>query len=64
MAQDQCSGASAFILSGNPEAAKELNMRPSSRTALSLGGIDCQVLEYKIRPSKAEMFRQQAEAMQ
>ncbi|KAK9831607.1 hypothetical protein WJX74_002393 [Apatococcus lobatus] len=61
--RDQCSGSSAFILSGNPEATKELNMRPSSRTSLSLGGIDCQVLEYKIRPSKAEMFRQQAEAM-
>ncbi|KAG2449789.1 hypothetical protein HYH02_005313 [Chlamydomonas schloesseri] len=45
----QCPGASAAVISGNPEPYKYLKLKPKSKHRLVLSGVDVQVAEYKIR---------------
>ncbi|KAL4458935.1 hypothetical protein ABPG75_013800 [Micractinium tetrahymenae] len=47
--KQQCAGASAFLLSGNPEATKGLRMKASQRMPLTIGGVDCRLLQYSVR---------------
>ncbi|KAG2437835.1 hypothetical protein HXX76_005454 [Chlamydomonas incerta] len=45
----QCPGASASIISGNPEPFKYLKLKPQSKHRLILSGVDVQVAGYQIR---------------
>jgi putative N6-adenine-specific DNA methylase len=44
-----CGGATAWILSGNPELTRHLGMKTSRRVALPVGPIECRFLRYEIR---------------
>jgi 23S rRNA G2445 N2-methylase RlmL len=46
-----CAGATAWILSGNPELTRHLGMKTSRRIALPVGPIECRFLRYEIRAS-------------
>jgi putative N6-adenine-specific DNA methylase len=46
-----CAGATAWILSGNPELTRHLGMKTSRRIALPVGPIECRFLRYEIRSS-------------
>lgn len=45
----QCAGAAAFLLSGNPEATRGLRLKADRRHPLTVGGVDCRLLQYSIR---------------
>lgn len=45
----ECSGAEAWILSGNPEVTRHLRMRTSARVPVMNGPIECRWLRYAIR---------------
>lgn len=50
--QKNWSGWRAFILSGNPDAAESIGLRPAKKTTLFNGPIECRLLEYRIRGGK------------
>jgi 23S rRNA G2445 N2-methylase RlmL len=45
----QAPGSTAFLLSGSPEATKGLRMKAERRHPLTLGGVDCRLLQYSVR---------------
>ena len=47
--KQQAPGATAFLLSGNPEATKGLRLKAERRYPLTVGGVDCRLLQYSIR---------------
>lgn len=47
--KQQAPGATAFLLSGNPEATKGLRLKAERRYPLTVGGVDCRLLRYSIR---------------
>eukprot|EP00892_Ulva_mutabilis_P010337 jgi/Ulvmu1/7676/UM038_0106.1 len=46
----QCPGAHAWILSGTKGPTQALRMKATRRYPLSLGGVDCRLLHYEVRP--------------
>lgn len=46
-------GANAFVLSGSAGATQALKMRASRRIPVTIGGVDCRLLEYQIFRGKA-----------
>ncbi len=51
----QCPGATAWVLSGNPELTKHLGMRAAERVPVMNGAIDCRWIRYQVRdPSEVE----------
>ena len=49
--KQSCAGATAWILSGNPELTRHLGMKTSRRIALPVGPIECRFLRYDVRGS-------------
>jgi 23S rRNA G2445 N2-methylase RlmL len=47
----QAGGAQAFLLSGNTQATQHLRLRSDRRLPLTIGGVDCRLLQYEIRGS-------------
>ena len=47
--KQQTPGATAFLLSGNPEATKGLRLKAERRYPITVGGVDCRLLRYSIR---------------
>jgi 23S rRNA G2445 N2-methylase RlmL len=47
--KQQCGGSKAFLLSGNPEATKGLRLKADRRHPVTVGGVDCRLLQYSIR---------------
>lgn len=47
--KQQCVGATAYLLSGNPEASKGLRLKADRRYPITVGGVDCRLLQYSIR---------------
>ena len=45
----QAGGADAFVLSGSTKATQFLKLRADRRLPLTVGGIDCRLLQYHIR---------------
>lgn len=45
----ECAGATAYLLSGNPAASTGLRMKADRRYPVTVGGVDCRVLQYSIR---------------
>lgn len=45
----ECAGATAFLLSGNPKASQGLRMKADRKYPVTVGGVDCRVLQYSIR---------------
>ncbi|KAL4551698.1 hypothetical protein Ndes2526B_g05966 [Nannochloris sp. 'desiccata'] len=45
----QAGGADAFILSGSSTATQHLRLRADKRMPLTIGGVDCRLLQYHIR---------------
>lgn len=45
-----CAGAQAWVLSGTKGPTQALRMKASRRHPLSLGGVDCRLLQYEVRP--------------
>lgn len=44
----RCSGYTAYILTGNPELAKSVGLKPSRRIVLYNGPIECRLLKYEL----------------
>ncbi len=44
----RCRGWTAYLLSGNPDATKELKLKASRRIPLMNGPIDCRLLKYEL----------------
>lgn len=55
--KDQCTGADVFLLSGNADATRNMRLRADRKWPLSVGGIDCRVLHYKVLPPLSEEGR-------
>jgi hypothetical protein len=55
--KDQCTGADVFLLSGNAEATRNMRLRADRKWPISVGGIDCRVLHYKVLPPLSEAGR-------
>lgn len=51
--KQQCGGTRAFLLSGNPEATKGLRLKADRRYPVTVGGVDCRLLQYSIRGVEA-----------
>lgn len=47
--RDQCPGATAYVLSGNPRLTRHLGLKSSGRRVLFNGPIECRLLRYEIR---------------
>jgi len=47
--KQEAGGSEAYILSGSTEATKHLKLRASKRIPLTIGGVDCRLLQYSIR---------------
>jgi 23S rRNA (guanine2445-N2)-methyltransferase len=47
--KSQCTGASAWLLSGNPELTRFLGLKAACRHPLRIGQIDCSLIRYDIR---------------
>ncbi|PRW59721.1 RNA methylase [Chlorella sorokiniana] len=47
--KQQAPGATAFLLSGNPDATKGLRLKAERRYPITVGGVDCRLLRYSIR---------------
>ena len=47
--KEQCGGATAAILCGNPEASKALRLKTAVRHPVGIGGVDCRLLVYGIK---------------
>lgn len=45
----QAGGADAFILSGSTKATQHLKLRADRRIPVTIGGVDCRLLQYHIR---------------
>jgi 23S rRNA G2445 N2-methylase RlmL len=45
----QAGGAEAFILSGSTTATQHLRLRADKRIPITIGGVDCRLLQYQIR---------------
>ena len=48
--QAHCRRSEAFILSGNRETTQWLRMRADARMPLVIGGTDCRLIKYTVRP--------------
>ena len=48
--QAHCRRSEAFILSGNKETTQWLRMRADTRMPLVIGGTDCRLIKYTVRP--------------
>ena len=48
----RCAGASAFVLSGNPELTKFLGLRAEKKWIVMNGPIECRLLKYDVRARK------------
>ena len=46
---EECSGAVAWVLSGNPELTRVLRLKSSRKHPLRNGSIDCRWLRYDVR---------------
>ena len=44
----QCRGWTAYVLSGNPEATRHIDLKASRRFPLRNGPIDCRLLKYEL----------------
>lgn len=44
----RCAGYTAFILTGNPELAKSVGLKPARRIVLFNGPIECRLLKYEL----------------
>ena len=44
----QCRGWTAYVLSGNPEATRHIDLKASRRLPLRNGPIDCRLLKYEL----------------
>jgi len=47
--KQRCPGATAWVLAGNPELTRHLQMRSSKKTPVFNGTIECRWLEYSVR---------------
>jgi putative N6-adenine-specific DNA methylase len=47
--RNRCAGASAYVLSGNPELTRHLGLRTDRKWPLHNGPIDCRLLRYEVR---------------
>lgn len=47
--KQQAPGATAFLLSGNPDATTGLRLKAERRYPITVGGVDCRLLRYSIR---------------
>eukprot|EP00887_Chlorella_sp_A99_P006659 scaffold3.g6659.t1 len=52
---EQCGGARAALLCGNPAASQALRLKAMAKHPLTIGGVECRVLVYGIRGRKAEV---------
>lgn len=52
----QCPGASAWVLSGDPELSKALRLKTNRRIPVHNGSIECRWLRYDIRSVLDELF--------
>lgn len=48
--QAHCRRSEAFILSGNRETTQWLRLRADARMPLVIGGTDCRLIKYTVRP--------------
>ena len=47
--KDECPGASAWILAGNPDVTRHLHLKAERRFPVWNGSIECRLLHYRIR---------------
>ncbi|CAG9467463.1 unnamed protein product [Pedinophyceae sp. YPF-701] len=52
--REQCGGSRAYILSGNKDVTRHLRMKAAQRHPLTLGSVDCRLIEYYILPPKRD----------
>ena len=45
----ECTGADAWLLSGDPKITRPLRLSAARKTPLSVGGVDCRLVRYSIR---------------
>jgi 23S rRNA G2445 N2-methylase RlmL len=50
--KQRCGGASAAVLCGNRDVAAKLFLPPKRRHPLTVGGVDCRLLHFKLLPPK------------
>ncbi|KAG1660377.1 hypothetical protein FOA52_012670 [Chlamydomonas sp. UWO 241] len=54
--RSQCGGVAAAVLSGAQEPVNLLRMRPSRRTAMTVGGVECKLYQIKVLPPKGDQL--------
>ena len=52
----ECSNADVTVLSGNSSVTRELRMKADRKRPVTVGGIDCRVMHYKVLPPKPKDF--------
>ena len=54
--REQCVGAVAHVLSGNPSMGRSLRLKASRKHPIKNGPIDCRLLRYDIRDGRGGVF--------
>jgi 23S rRNA G2445 N2-methylase RlmL len=49
----QCGGATAYVLSGNPQLSQAIKMRASEKWGITVGGQETMLLQYQVRGAQA-----------